>query len=80
VMFAALAPSFGALGADTRYFGEHVEVDTDEHARWMAESVEDVIELYGGGCVDQIHAGMADAWQETRDVPDALWRRQCASL
>lgn len=79
VMFAEVAPCFVALGADTRYFSEHVEVDTDEHAAWMVESVEDVIDLYGAACAPEIVAGMADAWQETREVPDALWRRQCAS-
>ena len=71
--------SFVALGADTRYFGEHVEVDTDEHAAWMAESVEDVLDIYGPAASEAITAGMIDAWQETREVPDALWRKQCAS-
>jgi hypothetical protein len=79
LMFAALRPSFVGLGCDTRYFDEHVEVDTDEHAAWMAESVEDVLELYGPAAIDKINAGMIDAWQETREVPDALWRKQCAS-
>ncbi len=79
LMFAALRPSFVALGCDTRYFDEHVEVDTDEHAAWMADSVEDVLELYGHAAQHQITAGMVDAWHETREVPDALWRKQCAS-
>jgi hypothetical protein len=79
LMFAALRPSFVGLGCDTRYFDEHVEVDTDEHAAWMAESVDDVIELYGPTCASEISAGMADAWQETHEVPDVLWRKQCAS-
>jgi pyrroloquinoline quinone (PQQ) biosynthesis protein C len=80
LMFAALRGSFVAMGCDTRYFDEHVEVDTDEHAKWMAESVEDVLDLYGATAGAQITAGMIDAWQETREVPDALWRKQCASL
>ncbi len=79
VMFAAVRGSYIGLGGDTRYFDEHVEVDTDEHAAWMAESVEDVLELYGPAAAEQITAGMVDAWQETREVPDALWRKQCAS-
>ncbi|HEY5950515.1 MAG TPA: iron-containing redox enzyme family protein [Kofleriaceae bacterium] len=79
LMFAALRPSFVALGCDTRYFREHIDVDTDEHSAWMAESVEDVIELYGPAASEAITAGMIDAWQETREVPDALWRKQCAS-
>lgn len=78
-MFAALEPSFTALGCDTTYFREHISVDSDEHATWMAEAVSDVVTIYGESCVDQIVAGMADAWQETREVPDTLWRLQCAS-
>lgn len=79
LMFAALQPCFAALGCNTRYFDEHVSVDTDEHATWMAESVDDIVALYGEGAVDDVLAGMTDAWQETREVPDALWRQQCAS-
>ena len=78
-MFAAFEPSFAALGADVAYFREHVHVDTDEHSRWMAESIDEVLELYGPFCVAQITAGMADAFAETLEVPDALWRRRCAS-
>jgi len=80
MMFAALEPSFAALGADTRYLREHVHVDCDEHARWMAESVDEIVDLYGPDCCDDIRAGMADAWQETREIPDTLWRSQCASV
>ncbi|HEY0255317.1 MAG TPA: iron-containing redox enzyme family protein, partial [Kofleriaceae bacterium] len=46
-MFAVMEPCFAALGANTRYFREHVAVDSDEHAQWMAEAVEDVLEIYG---------------------------------
>ena len=79
LMFAALRPSFVALGCDTRYFREHIDVDTDEHSRWMAESVEDMFDIYGPACTGSITAGMTDAWQETCEVPDSLWRKQCAS-
>jgi hypothetical protein len=79
VMFAALEPSFAAIGAETRYFTEHVAVDTDEHANWMAEAVEDVLAIYGPDIAPRIAAGMADAWDETRDIPDQLWRARCAS-
>jgi hypothetical protein len=79
LMFADVLPSFTALGCDTSYFREHVSVDTDEHSRWMAEAVNDIVNIYGESCVDQIDAGMVDAWQETREIPDALWRFQCAS-
>jgi hypothetical protein len=78
-MFAAFLPSFVTLGCDTRYFREHIAVDADEHAMWMTEAVAEVVELHGEACVDQIVAGMEDAWQETREVPDALWGRRCAS-
>ena len=79
LMFAAVAPSFAALGGDTRYFDEHVTVDTDEHATWMAEAIDEIAEIYGPSCMPDIAAGMTDAWAETRMVPDALWRFQCAS-
>ncbi len=78
-MFAAFEPCFAATGADTAYFREHVHVDSDEHAVWMAESIADVLAIYGPDCVAQITAGMADAFAETLEVPDALWRRRCAS-
>jgi pyrroloquinoline quinone (PQQ) biosynthesis protein C len=78
-MFAALEPSFTALGCDTSYFREHISVDSDEHATWMAEAVSDIVTIYGESCVEQIVAGMVDAWQETREVPDTLWRLQCES-
>jgi len=74
-LFAAVEPAFARIGANTRYFREHVAVDTDEHAAWMTESVEDIVELYGPACVPAILAGMADAFAETLEVPDALWRR-----
>lgn len=74
-MFAAIEPAFARIGANTRYFREHVAVDADEHAQWMTESVEEIVELYGPGCVGAILAGMADAFAETLEVPDALWRR-----
>lgn len=64
---------------DTRYFSEHIAVDVDEHASWMAEAVAGVVALYGPESVPIVTAGMADAWEETREVPDRLWERQCAS-
>jgi len=78
LLFAAVKPCFDRIG-DTRYFSEHIAVDADEHARWMAEAVVDVVALYGPGSVELVVAGMADAWQETREIPDRLWERQCAS-
>jgi D-alanine--D-alanine ligase len=78
-MFAAVVASYDAIeGADARYFHEHVHVDSDEHATWMAEAVHDVVALYGPSAVDDVLAGMADAWAETREVPDALWRKRIA--
>ena len=79
-MFAALQPAFERLGCDDRYFTEHVAVDTDEHATWMAEAVQDVIDVYGPRCIPEIEAGMTDAFKETLEVPDELWRLRCASL
>lgn len=79
-LFAAVVPCYSELpGCETRYFQEHVAVDSDEHARWMADSVCDVVAIYGPGCIPDVLHGMADAWQETREVPDTLWSKQCAS-
>jgi len=77
-MFAIVRPCFAAI-ADTHYFDEHIAVDADEHATWMAEAVDEVIALYGPGCVPEVLAGMADAWAETCEDPDALWELRCAS-
>jgi len=74
-MFAAMVPSFDALGCDTRYFHEHIAVDADEHASWMADAVRDVVERHGPESVDAVLCGMADAWVEMLEVPDALWLR-----
>ena len=72
-MFAAFQPAFARLGCDGRYFTEHVAVDTDEHAAWMAEAVVEIVELYGADCIPAIAAGMRDAFAETLEVPNALW-------
>ncbi|HEY0478723.1 MAG TPA: iron-containing redox enzyme family protein [Kofleriaceae bacterium] len=82
LLFAEIMPCFDRIGdriGDTRYFSEHIAIDADEHATWMAESVADVVAIYGAEAVPIIAAGMADAWQETREVPDRLWEQQCAS-
>lgn len=79
VMFAALEPSFRRLGCDTRYFTEHIAVDADEHATWMAEAVEDILDIYGPSAAPAIAAGMADGWDETIEIPDELWRARCTS-
>lgn len=78
VMFEAVLPSYEGI-ADVRYFREHVSVDTDEHSTWMIESVEDVLRTYGGDVAGEIAGGMADAWQETVEIPERLWRARCAS-
>ena len=79
-MFAIVAPCYARVpGCDTQYFTQHVAVDSDEHAQWMTEAVADVMQIYGVESRDVVIAGMVDAWEETREVPDALWRRACAS-
>ncbi len=78
LMFAAIKPCFDKLG-DTRYFSEHIAIDADEHAAWMAEAVEEVVAMYGPESVPIVVTGMRDAWEETLEVPDELWGRQCAS-
>jgi pyrroloquinoline quinone (PQQ) biosynthesis protein C len=80
LMFAEVRPCYAELPAETAYFDEHVRVDADEHAAWMAHAVDDVVTLYDRDeAIAGITRGMADAWQETREVPDALWRKLCAS-
>ena len=76
-LFAVMQPCFAGL-ADTTCFREDVAVDSDEHAAWMADAVDDVVELYGPTCVADVLAGMADAWRETLEDPDLVWER-CAS-
>src|SRR5262245_49717280 len=78
LLFAAIKPCFDPIG-DTRYFSEHIAVDADDHSRWMAEAVADVVALYGPESVPMVTDGMAEAWQETLQVPDRLWEQQCAS-
>jgi pyrroloquinoline quinone (PQQ) biosynthesis protein C len=77
-MFAVMKPCYDDL-ADTTYFTQHIAVDSDEHATWMAEAVDEVVAIYGPECIPSVLAGMADAWQETLEDPDALWRSRCAS-
>lgn len=76
VLFEAVLPSFTQLGADTRYFAEHVVIDADEHAHWMAEAALEIAATSGAA---PILDGMAEAWQDTCEVPDRLWRARCAS-
>lgn len=71
-MFAVMAPQYAGI-ADTTYFTEHVHVDSDEHAAWMAEAVDEVVALYGPASVPLVLEGMADAWAETLEDPNALW-------
>jgi len=77
-MFAVMKPCFDDI-ADTTYFTHHIAVDSDEHSAWMAEAVDEVVSLYGPSCVPLVLDGMADAWTETLEDPDALWRLRCAS-
>ena len=80
-MFAVMKPCFDGI-ADTTYFTHHIAVDSDEHSRWMAEAVDEVVALYGPSCVPIVLDGMADAWRETLEDPDALagrGRQPCAS-
>ena len=79
-LFAAVAPCYADVpSCDVRYFTQHVTVDTDEHARWMTDAVADVVQLYGAASLELVVAGMTDAWEETIEIPDVLWRRACGS-
>ncbi|HVJ91973.1 MAG TPA: hypothetical protein VM580_19365 [Labilithrix sp.] len=44
----------------------------------MAESVEEVVDLYGPAALAQVTMGLNESWAETRAVPDALWARHLA--
>lgn len=75
-IFAEVAPCYARIeGCDTTYFTQHVAVDSDEHAQWMTEAVADVMQIYGADARASVLAGMRDAWEETIEVPDHLWRR-----
>ena len=79
-MFATMKECFERLdGCDTAYFAEHVAVDTDEHSAWMAEEVEEIVDLHGPESIADIVAGMEDARRETLEVPDQLYEKLCAS-
>lgn len=79
-LFAAIVPCYARLpGCDTTYFTEHIAIDGDAHATWMAEAVAEVIALHGPDCLPDVLDGMADGYAEARRVPDDLWRRRCAS-
>lgn len=73
-MFAVIASHYDGI-ADTTYFHEHIQVDGDEHAAWMSESVAEVVSIYGPACIPEILAGMADARDEAHDDPDAIWAK-----
>jgi pyrroloquinoline quinone (PQQ) biosynthesis protein C len=80
IMFAEMKGCFERLDAcAVAYFAEHVSVDTDEHAAWMAEAVEEVVALYGAAAVPEVTTGMEDAWRESLQVPDLLQEKRCAS-
>ena len=72
-LFAAMRPSYESLGCDIRYFVEHESVDGDEHAVWMREAVLDVLSEYGRDATSAVLAGMREAWEETLEIPNALW-------
>jgi Iron-containing redox enzyme len=80
VLFAGMKPCFDQLACDTTYFREHISVDHDEHAVWMAESIADVYAIYGPPSVPRIVAGMDDAWRETLKAPDELWAHRLQTL
>lgn len=75
LMFAKMKDSFARMGCDTFYFTEHIDVDSEEHSTWMAEAVEDVVQLYGAGSVVPIFKGMREAWLETIEVPDLIYQK-----
>ena len=80
ILFAAFLPSFEALGGDVRYLVEHVDVDAADHSPWMREAVLEVATLYGPSSLARIRSGMREAWCDTIEVPDDLWKRRSVLL
>ena len=77
-MFARMQAAFEELHCDTEYFRVHVAVDGDEHSAWMREAVQEVLTLHGPGSAALVLRGMAEAWDETREIPDELVDRLTA--
>ena len=42
-VFTVLKPAYDQINADTRYFSEHMEVDSDKHSVMLQEALEDII-------------------------------------
>lgn len=74
VMFERMLPCFAGLpGCDTTYFLEHIDVDESEHSEWMAQSVRDVMQLYGPEhALPQVLQGMSASWEQVLEVPSML--------
>lgn len=72
VLFRIFRPAYALIKeADMGYLDEHISVDSDEHAVWMLEAVQEL-------CVDsdsfeQVMAGIDLGARKTLCIPDALY-------
>lgn len=73
-LFKMVLPAFKRQpGADVRYLTEHISVDGDEHAVWMREAIEELLDRGTplSGILEGVHLGGRTAL----NVPDALYAR-----
>jgi hypothetical protein len=74
ILFSRMRPAFAAIrGCDLHYLDEHIGVDSDEHSKWMQESIEQLVA--GGTSVSEILAGLDFGMREAMDVPDMLYAK-----
>ena len=78
VLFQVFRPAFERMpSADLEYFDEHIRVDSDEHAEWMAEAAEAL--LTRSDCYAELMLGIDIGARVTFSVPDAVYARTLAA-
>lgn len=76
IMFLKMKEAYRHLPESSlQYFEEHIDVDSEQHSAWMMEAVEDVVKIYGKESINQILDGMMDAFEETKEIPNLLFRK-----
>lgn len=72
--FQIFRPVFAAIpGVDLRYLDEHITIDSDEHAEWMKESVQELLQT--SGHFEAIRDGIRIGGRLTLSIPDVLYAR-----
>lgn len=73
-LFSMTVPAYSRLpGVDMTYLNEHIQVDSDEHAQWMLESVEELVSE--GTPIREILAGVHLGGRTALSIPDALYAK-----